>query len=69
MNPTMIVGLIAQGLGLVSMGSTSVRAWRTIPPAPQQQAQTQTQCPLHTRLEVVIGPNGQRQLACIQEQP
>ena len=70
MNPTALIGSIASIFGIgSSMISQGVNLHRQLNP-PQQQAQVfQQQCPPPKyKLEVVLMPNGQRQLVCVEAQ-
>jgi hypothetical protein len=73
MNPNLIgmIGAISSVLGigssLVSQGVTIHR--ELTPPQQQAQVQAQQQCPPPKyKLEVVLLPNGQRQLLCVEVQ-
>jgi hypothetical protein len=71
MNPTLVgaIGSIASILGIgSSLVSQGVNIHRQLNP-PQQQAQMQLQqCPPpRFKLEVVLMPNGQRQLLCVEK--
>jgi hypothetical protein len=70
MNPIYIVGSIASILGIgSSLVSQGVNIHRELHPPYQQQAQVQQQqCPPPGKLEVVLLPNGQHQLVCIEDQ-
>jgi len=72
MNPNLvgIIGSISSILGIgSSLVSQSANLHRQLNP-PQQQAQVlQQQCPPPKyKLEVVLTPNGQRQLMCVEAQ-
>jgi hypothetical protein len=72
MNPTIAgaIGSIASVLGIgSSLVSQAANIHRQLNP-PQQQAQVlQQQCPPPKyKLEVVLMPNGQRQLVCVEQQ-
>ncbi|MBV8362244.1 MAG: hypothetical protein JO189_30570 [Deltaproteobacteria bacterium] len=70
MNPTALIGSIASIFGIgSSLVAQGVNIHRELNP-PQQQAQVlQQQCPPPKyKLEVVLMPNGQRQLVCTQAQ-
>jgi hypothetical protein len=72
MNPNIAgaIGSIASVLGIgSSLVSQAANIHRQLNP-PQQQAQVlQQQCPPPKyKLEVVLMPNGQRQLVCVEQQ-
>jgi len=69
-NPIALIGSIASIFGIgSSLVSQGVNIHRQLNP-PQQQAQVlQQQCPPPKyKLEVVLMPNGQRQLVCTEAQ-
>jgi len=73
MNPisgvTQIIGLVAAIFGMGgSLANQAVITHRELN-APQQQAQAQGKCPVGTKLVVLVKPNGDRELVCMQEQP
>jgi hypothetical protein len=75
MNPitgvTQIVGSIASIFGIGgSLANQAVTIHHELnQPQQAQVAQGNLQCPAGTRLVVLIKPNGQRELFCMQEQP
>jgi len=75
MNPitsvTQIIGSIASVLGLGgSMANQAMLIHRQMNPPQQQVTQVNGQCPAGTKIAgVLIKPNGQRQLVCMQEKP
>jgi hypothetical protein len=72
-NPQTIVGMVLSIFGMgSSMVNEGVMVHRQLNPPYQQQAQTQLQqqCPPPKyKLEVVLTPNGQRQLICVEQAP
>ena len=72
MNPINITGAIGAIASVLGIGSSlvaqGVNLHRQLNP-PQQQAQAlQQQCPPpRYKLEVVLMPNGQRQLVCVEQ--
>jgi hypothetical protein len=75
MNPvtsvTQIIGSIASVLGLGgSMANQAMLIHRQINPPQAQVGQVNGQRPAGTKIAgVLIKPNGQRQLVCMQEKP
>jgi hypothetical protein len=74
MNPitgfTQAIGSIASIFGIGgSLANQAVMIHRQLnQPQQTQAAQGNLQCPAGTRLVVLIKPNGQRELFCMQEQ-
>ncbi len=72
MNPINITGAIGAIASVLGIGSSlvaqGVNLHRQLNP-PQQQAQLQQQCPPpRFKLEVVLTPDGRRELVCVQQE-
>jgi hypothetical protein len=69
MNPTVLLGSVASLLGIGgSLANQAVAIHRNMnPPQQQSGATTNTQCPVGSRLVVLIKPDGSRQLYCMQQ--
>jgi hypothetical protein len=65
---TQVLGSVASIFGMgSSLANQAVITHREMNP-PQQQAQAQGKCPAGTKLVVLVKPNGDRELVCMQEQ-